>query len=73
MHDALLHKMDDVDLFLDQWIITRKDGTPVLNGKEEEFEKSLRGLIRQERQKAMNVKYWSTYDVWTGTFDDEHF
>jgi hypothetical protein len=71
MHDALLHKMDDVDLFLDQWIIVRTDGTPVLNGTPEEFEKGFRALIRKENQKAQNVRDWSTYDVWTGEFLDE--
>lgn len=79
MHDALIkinndpRSPDDIDFFLDHWIIVRKDGTPVLNGKEQEFEQALRRLISKERQKAINVRDWSTYDVWTGTFDDEHF
>ena len=68
MHDALLHKMDDVDFFIDHWIIVRKDGTPILNGREEEFEKSLRALINKERQKAVNARDWHHYDVWTGEF-----
>ena len=73
MHDALLYRQDDIDFFLDHWIIVRTDGIPVLNGTPEEFEKGFRALIRQERQKAMNVRDWSTFDVWTGTFDEEHY
>lgn len=71
MHDALLHKMDDVDFFIDHWIIVRKDGDRILNGREEEFEKSLRALIAKERQKAVNTRDWHHYDVWTGEFFDE--
>ena len=75
MHDALIkvnndRLPDDIDIFVDHWIIVRKDGTPVLNGREEDFEQSLRRLISKERQKAINVRDWQHYDVWTGTFDD---
>lgn len=42
--------MDDIDLLLDHYIIVRKDGTPVLNGKPEEFEKVLRELIVNRQQ-----------------------
>ena len=37
--------MDDLYWFLDHWLIVRKDGTTVLNGLPEEFEKQLRELI----------------------------
>ena len=30
-------KPDELSLLLDHWIIVRKDGTPVLNGKPEDF------------------------------------
>lgn len=79
MHDALIkinndpRLPDDIDFFLDHWIIVRKDGTPVLNGKEQEFEQALRRLISKERQKAINVRNWEHFDLWTGQFDDEHF
>ena len=81
MHDALIEPevdntiwiKDDLGLFLDHWIIVRKDGTPVLNGKEQEFEQALRRLISKERQKAINVRNWEHFDLWTNTFDDEHF
>tara|TARA_B100000085_G_C18376173_1_gene444399 strand:+ start:406 stop:624 length:219 start_codon:yes stop_codon:yes gene_type:complete len=62
MHDALTHPVepidpfpDDIDLLLDHYIIVRKDGTAVLNGKPEEFEKVLRELI-VNRQQA--YAYW---------------
>lgn len=42
MHDP---SQDDIYWFLDHWVIVRKDGTPVLNGTPEEFEKQLRELI----------------------------
>ena len=79
MHDALItvnndpRLPDDIDMFLDHWIIVRKDGTPVLNGKEQEFEQALRRLVSKERQKAINVRNWEHFDLWTNTFDDEHF
>ena len=74
MHDALIkvnresHSPDDIDFFLDHWIIVRRDGTPILNGKEQEFEQALRRLISKERQKAVNARDWHHYDVWTGEF-----
>ena len=74
MHDALIkvnresHSPDDIDFFLDHWIIVRNDGTPILNGKEQEFEQALRRLISKERQKAVNARDWHHYDVWTGEF-----
>ena len=77
MHDALIkvnrepHSPDDIDMFLDHWIIVRGDGTPVLNGKDSEFEQALRRLISKERQKAVNARNWHHYDVWTGEFFDE--
>lgn len=37
--------MDDIFLFVDHWVITRPDGTPVLNGTPEEFEDALRKLL----------------------------
>ena len=37
--------MDDIYLFLDRWVIVRPDGTPVLNGNPEQFEKSMRELF----------------------------
>lgn len=36
---------DDLGWFLDHWIIVRNDGTPVLNGTPEDFEKALRELM----------------------------
>ena len=36
---------EDLHWFLDHWVIVREDGTPVLNGTPEEFEKQLRELI----------------------------
>ena len=42
--DPAIWLKDDIGLFLDHWIIVRKDGTPVLNGTPEEFEKQLRDL-----------------------------
>ena len=39
--------MDDIGLFLDRWLIVRKDGTAVLNGHPNTFEKQLRGLIEE--------------------------
>ena len=38
--------MDDLDLFLDHWIISREDGSHIVNGKFEDFEKNLRDFIR---------------------------
>jgi hypothetical protein len=50
MHDALIQpkpypSQDDIYWFLDHWVIVREDGTPILNGTPEEFEKQLRELI----------------------------
>ena len=45
-------KPDDLSLLLDHWIIVRKDGTPVLNGKPEDFEDSLRLLLWMEKTGA---------------------
>lgn len=42
-------KPDELSLLLDHWIIVRKDGTPVLNGKPEDFEDSLRLLLWMEK------------------------
>ena len=36
---------EDLHWFLDHWVVVREDGTPVLNGTPEEFEKQLRELI----------------------------
>ena len=36
---------DDLFWFLDHWIIVRSDGTPILNGTPEDFEKALRELM----------------------------
>ena len=40
---------EDMRWFLDHWLIERKDGDTVLNGKAEEFEKQLRDLISNAR------------------------
>jgi len=56
MHDALIEPevdntiwiKDDLGLFLDHWIIVRKDGTPILNGTPEQFEEALRKLMGQK-------------------------
>ena len=45
-------KPDELSLLLDHWIIFRTDGTPVLNGKPEDFEVSLRTLMWMERTGA---------------------
>ncbi len=45
-------KPDELSLLLDHWIIVRTDGTPVLNGKPEDFEVSLRTLMWMERTGA---------------------
>lgn len=37
---------DDLGLFLDHWLIVRKDGTTVLNGTPEDFEQALRKLVQ---------------------------
>ena len=47
--DWEVRTMDDVYWFLDHWIIVQKDGTPVLNGSPEDFEKELRGLMENNR------------------------
>ena len=39
--------MSLIDIFIDHWVIVRKDGTRVLNGREEEFKKSLQRLIEE--------------------------
>ena len=36
---------DDLSLLLDHWIIVRNDGTPILNGTPEKFEKELREFL----------------------------
>jgi len=38
--------MDDLDLFLDHWIISRQDRSHIVNGKFEDFEKELRDFIK---------------------------
>jgi len=38
--------MDDLDLFLDHWIISRQDGSHILNGQFEDFAKELRDFIK---------------------------
>ena len=43
--DWEVRPMDNLFLFLDHWLITRKDGDTVLNGTPEDFEKQLRELI----------------------------
>ena len=40
----------DVFYFIDHWIIVRDDGTPVLNGKIEEFEAALKGFVNDYRK-----------------------
>ena len=35
----------DLNLFLDHWLIVRKDGDTVLNGTAEDFEQGLRKLV----------------------------
>ena len=49
MHDAFFKQPDDIALFVDHWVIVRKDGTPVLNGSPEEFENQLRKLIEGKK------------------------
>jgi hypothetical protein len=55
-------KPDDLSLLLDHWIIVRKDGTPVLNGTPEKFEKELREFLFVERLLA-NSNYVSTDEL----------
>ena len=38
--------MDGLSLFLDHWIISRQDGSHIINGQFEDFEKDLRDFIR---------------------------
>ena len=38
--------MDDLDLFLDNWIIYRQDGSHILNGQFEDFAKERRDVIK---------------------------
>ena len=45
--DWEVRTLDDLHWFLIHWIIVQKDGTPVLNGSPEEFEKQLRALIEK--------------------------
>ena len=44
-----MSKPDELSLLLDHWIIVRSDGTPILNGKPEDFEVSLRMLMWMDR------------------------
>jgi hypothetical protein len=55
-------KPDDLSLLLDHWIIVRKDGTPVLNGTPEKFEKELREFLFVERLLA-NSNYVSSHEL----------
>jgi hypothetical protein len=55
-------KPDDLSLLLDHWIIVRKDGTPVLNGTPEKFEKELREFLFVERLLA-NSNYVSSDEL----------
>lgn len=45
---------DDLSLLLDHWIIVRNDGTPILNGTPEKFEKELREFLFVERLLAVS-------------------
>ena len=45
--------MDDISLFLDHWLITRRDSSTILNGTPEEFEKQLRLLMHDENRKLL--------------------
>ena len=45
---------DDLSLLLDHWIIVRSDGTPILNGTPEKFEKELREFLFVERLLAVS-------------------
>jgi len=47
-----MQKPDDASLFADQWIVIRKDGTPVLNGSPQDFETSLRTLLWKNSRPA---------------------
>ena len=44
--------MDEIDLFLDYWILYRKEypNMPVINGQQKDFEKALRELIQEQIQ-----------------------
>lgn len=42
----IMTEKDDLFWFLDHWIIVRSDGTPILNGTPEAFEKALRELLQ---------------------------
>ena len=47
--------MDDITLFLDHWLITRRDGDTILNGTPEEFERSMRDLVRTQCIQALSA------------------
>ena len=47
--------MDDIGLFLDHWLIARRDGDTILNGTPENFEESLRTLVRASCIQALSA------------------
>lgn len=47
-------KPDDLSRLLEQWIIVRPDGTPILNGTPEDFEQVLRDFLYIERLLAVS-------------------
>lgn len=67
--------MSDLQLFLDHWLIYRKDGSHVLNGKYSDFYKELKSFIQRDysqednwdnpvfRERYMKSEhYWDTRD-----------
>ncbi len=44
--------MDEIDLFLDYWILYRKEypNMPVINGQQKDFEKALRELVNSNKK-----------------------
>ena len=44
--------MDEIDLFLDYWILYRKEhpNMPVINGQQKDFEKALRELVNSNKE-----------------------
>ncbi len=54
----------DIDLFLDHWIIIRKDGTPVLNGNPEVFKAVLKEVSAEYDKDAPIPSYqWRIDDL----------
>lgn len=47
--------MNDLQLLLDYWVITKVDGTFILNGKYEDFVESLESLMQREKIRIIDT------------------